>query len=227
MSPFGPSDARRPLKADLAAPVPPLRTAHEAPAPAMTSARARFPGRPLLLAPGVNGSGPEHWQSRWQRELPGARRAEQADWDAPRLSEWVAGLDAAVEQCPGAVLVAHSLGCALVVHWAAATGGRAVAGALLAAPADVEADSPRCRALAGFAPLPRRPLPFPAVLVASRNDPYMGLGRAAALSAEWSARFEDAGTVGHINVASGHGPWAEGLALLDRFLGRIEANSAA
>jgi predicted alpha/beta hydrolase family esterase len=38
----------------------------------------------ILIVPGVNGSGPDHWQTRWERKLSTARRVEQADWDSPR-----------------------------------------------------------------------------------------------------------------------------------------------
>ena len=35
----------------------------------------------LLIVPGWQGSGPDHWQSRWERSLSTARRVQQADWD--------------------------------------------------------------------------------------------------------------------------------------------------
>ena len=36
-----------------------------------------------LIIPGLGGSGPVHWQTRWQEKLSTARRVEQADWDRP------------------------------------------------------------------------------------------------------------------------------------------------
>jgi predicted alpha/beta hydrolase family esterase len=52
------------------------------------------------------------------------------------------------------------------------------------------------------------------VVVASRNDPYMAFDCAVALARDWGARMVDAGFAGHINVASGHGPWPEGRDLI-------------
>ena len=44
----------------------------------------------VLIIPGLGGSGPDHWQSRWQAKLPNARRVEQADWDHPDKAAWLA-----------------------------------------------------------------------------------------------------------------------------------------
>lgn len=173
---------------------------------------------PILIVPGLHGSGPGHWQDHWAKTLPGAEIVGQRDWDRPDLCEWAAALGEAVRRRPGAVLVAHSLGCALTAHLAAMGGADGVAGALLVAPADVEEDTPARDHLCAFAPMPRRALPFPALLVGSRNDPFMTPGRARAFAADWGAAYADAGAVGHINVASGHGPWPEGLTYLDAVL---------
>jgi predicted alpha/beta hydrolase family esterase len=54
--------------------------------------------------------------------------------------------------------------------------------------------------------------------VASRDDPYDAPGFAAAKAAQWGARLVDAGEAGHVNVASGHGPWPDGLLQLAGFL---------
>ncbi|MFA5121104.1 RBBP9/YdeN family alpha/beta hydrolase [Zavarzinia sp.] len=169
---------------------------------------------PYLIVPGLGNSGPGHWQSHWQAELPRARRLEQAEWERPRLADWLPRAIAAIEAVPGAVLVAHSLGCVLTAHVAAARPDLDIAGALLVAPADVEQRGRAPDFLADFAPVPRDALPFPAIVVASRNDPYMDFGRACDWAGRWGARVVDAGPAGHINVASGHGAWAAGRALL-------------
>jgi predicted alpha/beta hydrolase family esterase len=193
----------------------------------MTGAASTRPhAPPVLIVPGWTGSGPAHWQTRWERANPAYRRVEQADWDAPDVAAWVAVLDGAVRAAPAPpVLVAHSLGCIAVAHWAAAgTPGRA-AGALLVAPADVErpaAPAPiRC-----FAPIPRRPLPFPTVVVASRDDPYVAFDRAAALATAWGADLVDAGAAGHLNSDAGFGPWPAGEALLAGLLQRVARRGA-
>jgi len=67
-------------------------------------------------------------------------------------------------------------------------------------------------------PIPRAPLPFPSVLIASSNDPYCQHERAGEFALSWGSAFIDAGEAGHINIESGHGPWPEGLMRLGWFL---------
>ena len=169
-----------------------------------------------LIIPGLGSSGPDHWQSRWEQERSDCRRAELGDWDDPTLVAWIAGVGRAVERAEGApVLVAHSLGCLAVAWWASIAGDRAakVTGALLVAPPDPERDGADPR-LQRFAPVPRRAMPFPTIVVASRNDPYASVQRSREMAASWSARFHDAAEAGHINAASGLGSWEEGQSLV-------------
>lgn len=173
----------------------------------------RTPRPEVLVVPGLNGSGPGHWQSVWERRDPTLRRVEQASWSEPRLGEWSLTLERAVAAAPAqVVLVAHSLGCALVAHWARAGSVGRVAAALLVAPADLArlGQAPAH----GFAPVPLERLPFDAWLVASEDDPFCGIEHARVLARAWGARLLEAGPLGHVNVASGHGAWPEGEALL-------------
>lgn len=165
-----------------------------------------------LILPGYLNSGPDHWQSLWENASPAFVRVGQRDWEHPICAEWVAVLDDAVARHgAGVVLVAHSLACHLVAHWAAAT-ARTVKGALLVAPPDPR--SPNFPGAAvGFLPVPDRPFGFPSILVASANDPYAGLDFARRCAAAWGSRFVNAGAVGHINADSGLGDWREGIAL--------------
>lgn len=170
----------------------------------------------VLVVPGWNNSGPEHWQTRWQQEFPAIERVEQGNWAAPDPDDWVRNLDRAVRGSRRpVVLVAHSLGCVTVARWAAQTGNTwPVAGALLVAPADVERAEAHA-ALQPFAPLARRRhLPFTARVVGSSNDPCCSEQRARELARDWGAGFTCLRNGGHINVASGHGHWPQGLALL-------------
>lgn len=171
-------------------------------------------GRPVLIIPGLFNSGPDHWQSHWERLLPEAERVEQSDWERPTLGEWTAALAEAVRQRPGAILVAHSLGCALAAHLTQISGGRGIAGALLVAPADVNRNTTAGQLLKGFSPIPQKSLPYPSIVVASQTDPYVSIPRAEAFAHAWGSHFVDLGDAGHINVASGHGPWTEGFELL-------------
>ena len=177
---------------------------------------------PILIVPGLYNSGPDHWQSHWERELPGAERVHQQDWERPLLGDWTISLAEAVRRRPGAILVAHSLGCALVAHFAQVTGGRGVAGAMLVAPADVNREGPAGRLLVGFSPIPRQRLPFPSLVVASRNDPYVEIDRAEAFARSWGSEFVDLGRAGHINVESGHGAWTKGRGLLRGLVQRAQ-----
>ncbi|OHX10982.1 alpha/beta hydrolase [Chromobacterium amazonense] len=172
----------------------------------------------LIIQPGWRNSGAEHWQSHWQRHL-GARRVDNADWERPLLEDWLDGLDAALARCRKPPLViAHSLGCVTVAHYAARHPNR-IAGALLVAPADVErAFAPA--ELMNFAPVPRQPLPFPAQIVASSNDPFCKSARAARMAGYWQAPITWLQHAGHINIDSGHRQWEEGWPLLLRLATR-------
>ncbi|MDH6136777.1 putative alpha/beta hydrolase family esterase [Kitasatospora sp. MAA4] len=172
----------------------------------------------VLIVPGYEGSGPEHWQSHWEREHPGYLRVEQADWDAPQVDEWVDTLHRAVlAQSGPVVLVAHSLGCITIAHWAARH-GLPVAGALLVAPPDIDnAVNPGLRT---FQPIPLRPLPFPSIVVSSSDDPWASPERSRRFAENWGARLVALGPLGHINSASDLGSWPEGQALLAELTAR-------
>jgi predicted alpha/beta hydrolase family esterase len=180
------------------------------------------PAQPTILTvPGLGGSGPSHWQSLWESARPDTVRVELGMWNTPHRNAWVTKLDEAIRaaQAP-VVLAAHSLGCLAVAWWAELTRqpyGWPVAGALLVAPADV--DRPGAQAdLKAFGPSPTKPLPFPSILVASCDDPWIGPDRAHSLAVAWGSHFVDAGAQGHLNAASGIGWWAEGQELLNRVI---------
>jgi hypothetical protein len=94
-------------------------------------------------------------------------------------------------------------------------GNRGIGGALLVAPADVNRSGPAGKLLQGFSPMPQQRLSFPSIVVASETDPYVAIDRAEEFSRSWGSRFVNLGPAGHINVASGHGPWNQGLLLLE------------
>ncbi|MCB1955526.1 MAG: alpha/beta hydrolase [Rhodocyclaceae bacterium] len=175
-----------------------------------------LPSKGVLVVPGLEGSGPLHWQSRWLARHPGWQRVEQADWYKPEREAWVRAFDDAVQGSSGPPLVvAHSLGCAVVAHWVA-SGGHGLAAALLVAPADVDSPAHTPDSVRGFAPLPTLRMPFPSLVVASRDDPYVDLARARAVATGWGSGFVDLGSSGHINADSGLGDWLAGLALLEQ-----------
>jgi predicted alpha/beta hydrolase family esterase len=183
--------------------------------------------RPILIVPGFRNSGPDHWQTRFESQFVGARRVNMPSFDSPLPHEWVAELDRAIAQCDAPpVLVAHSLGCIAVAHWSERAKPRAVHAGLLVAPCDVEQRGAH-PALRAFAPMPFSRLRFRSVLVASTNDPYMDRERAGTLARAWGARLNEVENAGHLNAASGHGPWPAGEALLTSLLARPLRNAPA
>jgi uncharacterized protein len=175
----------------------------------------------VLVVPGLNGSGAGHWQTLWEALYPRTRRVAQRDWDHPDCADWRTTLETAIAAAPEpVVLVAHSLGCALVAHLAARPSAARIAAALLVAPADVDSPERTPPETRSFAPMPTALLPFPATVVASANDPYVALTRAQSFAAAWGAVFVDAGPKGHLNADSSLGDWPEGRRHLDALLAR-------
>lgn len=168
----------------------------------------------VLIVPGLRGSGPGHWQTRWQALFPRFERVVQRDWDVPDLRLWSARVAETLHQSSRpTLLVAHSFGCLAAVHGACA-GVPQVAGALLVAPADphkfgVEREM-RCRTL-----------PFPSIVIGSLDDPWMDGRRAAEWADAWGSDFINAGALGHINAESHLGDWDYGLALMALLASRV------
>jgi predicted alpha/beta hydrolase family esterase len=173
---------------------------------------------PILILPGYADSEPDHWQSHWERADPACRRVVQDDWLEPRLDDWLATLERYVRGCASPpVLVAHSLACALVAHWAARPSAQAKA-ALLVAPADVDSSVHTPDEVRGFSPIPLTPLPFPSIVVASTDDPFVSLERAEMFARAWGSRLITLTHAAHVNAAAGYGPWPEGRKLLQDLL---------
>jgi predicted alpha/beta hydrolase family esterase len=185
----------------------------------------------ILIVPGWLNSGPDHWQSRWERNLKSAKRIEQDSWHAPDKDEWTGNIIKAVENASRpAVLVAHSLGVIAVAYAAPKLPAGSVAGAFLVAPADVDNTDgwPENQGNTwppesfGFAPVPMQRLPFPSLLLAAEDDPYCSQARAKALALAWGSNYVDVGQAGHIADQSGHGPWPDGLLRFGRFLADLK-----
>lgn len=181
----------------------------------------------VLILPGWQNSGPDHWQSRWER-AHGYQRVEQHDWMHPLRGDWIARLEEVLLACDEpAVLVAHSLGCILTAAWAAhSKNTQRVRGALLVAPPDVEREDIRPM-LSSWAPVPLQPLPFPAVVFTSSNDPFCAPARAAQFAAAWGGKCIEAGPRGHLNADSGLGDWPEAHLHLRGLQGLPDAIRAA
>ena len=160
----------------------------------------------VLILPGWMNSGPDHWQSHWERDH-GYQRVEQHDWQRPLRGDWIARLEDVLLSCTEpAVLVAHSLGCLMVAAWAAhSQNTHRVKAALLVAPPDT-ARQDIGQMLPGWI-VPLQKLPFQSVVIASNNDPFCSITQAQFFAASWGATFVDIGARGHINTVSGLNNW--------------------
>lgn len=176
----------------------------------------------ILIVPGLGHSGPGHWQHRWVEKIRNAHFVEQDEWDEPAIDDWVSTLEREIMMATRpVVLVGHSLGVSAIVATSARLADTKVKAAFLVAPPDVDENPDVPGATAPFKDLPRDPLKFPSMLVASANDPYCSVERAAEFASCWGSDFHIAGDAGHINAESGHGPWPEGLLMFTRLMSRI------
>lgn len=161
----------------------------------------------LVTLPGLHGSEPAHWQSWLETQFPDSVRVHQDDWDDPELHRWTHAAVSVFTRLDRPYLIAaHSFGCLTAVQ-ALLSDFPNIVGALLVAPAspskfDIQS-------------LNRRRLPVPSVVVASDSDPWMSALEARDLAQDWGSAFINLGDAGHINVASGYGPFALAKELTD------------
>ncbi len=178
----------------------------------LLAAAARYD---FVLVPGRFNSGPDHWQSIWERQLPIWRRVTQSQWNDPDTHRLNGSLRRLLTQCQRpALLVGHSLGALASVCLAVELPAK-VAGVMLVAPAEparfhAEDD------------VPTRALGLPGVLVASHTDPFMTFARAEHWASVWGVELVDLGEAGHINVDSGFGSWHFGQEVLRQMVVRLD-----
>jgi predicted alpha/beta hydrolase family esterase len=179
----------------------------------------------VLIVPGLRDRVPKHWQTLLAARMPRAVMVEPMGRENVDLGCRLDAIEVAANAIRGPlILVGHSAGCIAITHWAGRT-NRPVAGALLAAPADLEtpmpAGYPTMDALGkgGWLPVPRQPLPFPSIVGASLDDPLARFGRISGLSTAWGSRLVNLGNVGHLNPASGYGDWPRADELIAELAG--------
>lgn len=180
----------------------------------------------ILIVPGLRDAVAQHWQTLLEARLRAAGRRVAVVPPMGRDDlDCAARIDAiertAKDVAGPLVVVAHSAGCIMVAHWAQRS-RHEVAGALLAAPPDfhmpMPAGYPTLDALhrGGWLPVPRRRLPFRSIVAASRDDPLAPwFHRTADLARAWGSRLDELGHVGHLNPASGFGPWPKAETYVD------------
>jgi len=183
----------------------------------------------VLIVPGLRAHVPQHWQTLLASRLPRVRTVEPMGREDLDCARRVAAIEREANAIKGPLLlVAHSGGVLMVVHWARQT-QRVVHVALLATPPDFERAMPaeyptieEVRA-GGWLPVPRDRLPFSSIVAASRNDPLGRFARVAELARDWGSKLVDLGRVGHLNPASGYGDWVGADSLIAEL---IEAPSS-
>lgn len=193
----------------------------------------------ILIVPGLRDHVAQHWQTLLEAKLTAEGRPVASVPPMGREDLDCAARVAAIERVASAVpgpmiIVAHSGGCVMLAHWATQSQptARRVRGALLAAPPDFDRPMPEGYptlaqlGAGGWLPVPRKQLPFPSLVGASRNDPLASYERVAELARDWGSRLVDLGEVGHLNPASGYGAWPKAEALIDE-LSRLPATAAA
>ena len=167
-----------------------------------------------FIVPGLGGSGPDHWQTWFEKSNSNFQRIEQSDWNNPDIRKWAANIDKAIEgyNPDSVVLVAHSLGCLAVAEWSACY-NRKIKAALLVAPPDAELLQEKLQKTL-FEQIPLKKLNFETVLVASTNDPWASIAKAEDYAKNWGSKFINIGAAGHVNNLSGHYRWEQGLEIL-------------
>lgn len=173
---------------------------------------------PVLVLAGINNSGPTHWQTLWQKKYPNFVKVEHRDWDRPVCSEWVDDLELAVKKSGrDTVLVAHSMACLQVAHWAAKSTLQIHAAMLVAVPDPQGANFPQ--EAKGFENVPTQRFKFPSIVVASTNDAYGSAKYMEHCASNWGSKFINLGAYGHINASSGLDEWTAGYELLTSLYG--------
>ena len=174
----------------------------------------------ILIVPASARLDPDHWQARWARNLKTARLMPPRDPGTADADGTRTALAAAVKGATRPVaLIGHGDGVAAIVTAAPRLDAARIAGAFLAAPRSERAmrhDG------AGSADLPRVPLPFASMLLASSTSPDCTMEEARELALAWGCRLSEAGDAGRIDAASGHGPWPDGLLRFGVFLKSLD-----
>ena len=175
--------------------------------------------RTYLIIHGWQASGPGHWQTWLADRLRAANETVLypllPNPDTPVLKEWIEALHFHVSQMTGEkIVVCHSLGAVTWFHYATTDPAMPVDRLLLVAPPCPPALA-RIPELQGFAPVP---LDAGALarsarhcrMVCSSRDEYCQESAALAYAGPLNIEGEILPSqAGHINIASGFGPWPQ------------------
>lgn len=168
----------------------------------------------VIIVYGYDGSGAGHWQRWLFAELRSQGRTvlfpELPDPLHPKKDVWVAELARLVETATTpATFVCHSLGCWAVDHLLAERGPDGVHAALLVSP-----PSPflMFEPVESFLPPPRKRETWVSVasrslVVGSDDDDFTSADELEEIAKAIGVEHRIIPGAGHINVASGYGPW--------------------
>lgn len=171
----------------------------------------------FIILAGIYNSGLKHWQTEWQTEDDRFIKLDHSNWDQPDRLVWVNELEKNLAVLKDdVILVAHSLACLMVIHWANQSRLKVRGALLVSVPDPYGASFPS--AARNFENVPMSPLPFPSIVVASQNDPYGTLAHMTNCSAAWGSKLKQVGFLGHINADSGLSNWPEGKLVLNELI---------
>jgi predicted alpha/beta hydrolase family esterase len=179
----------------------------------------------VLIQPGLNGAGADHWQTHWEQAFPDFVRVPQADWARPVYDVWAAKLTEYVNKATKpVVLVPHSAGTSLVMKWSfeQPEAVKKVAGVFFVAPSDRDRwKSPDGSGPQGFGGMILKRLPYPSAVVAGRDDDRVSFDRAQEFAKAWGSMFFDGGMHGHLGSDAKLGLWPAGLVFFGQFLATL------
>lgn len=172
----------------------------------------------VLIIPGLRDHVAEHWQTHLEARLEKVRSVPPQTTDKLNCAKRVAAIQAELDQIEGPmILVAHSAGVLMAVHWAAQHPQyqAKIKGALLVTPPDLNQSwpdnypSPEILRQEGWSPVPTQVLPFPSIVVGSSNDYLARAEVVEAMANTWESEWVNLGEVGHLNPAAGFGYWPQ------------------
>ena len=174
----------------------------------------------VLIIPGLRDHVAEHWQTLLEARLEKVRSVPPLQTEKLSCTKRVEAIQNELDKIDGPViLVAHSAGVLMAIHWAAQHQHN-IQGALLVTPPDLNQswpdNYPSSDALhqEGWSPLPMQELPFRTIVVASTNDYLATLEAVTEMAELLGAELLNLGEVGHLNPAAGYGPWPKAEQLI-------------
>lgn len=164
----------------------------------------------VLLLHGWGGSNQPHWQCWLAGELAKEYGCvsffEFSDFDTPKLDVWKKELLAHLQDFRPDIVICHSLANILWFHLCNDEALQEVHKLYLVAPPSLEC---KIEELQSFFPVqaPKKLYAKKILLITSTNDPYLSVEEADKLQKELEIAMHVIKDGGHLNAASGYGPW--------------------